>query len=294
MLDPVSAVSLAGNVVQFVQFGCNIIAKTHETYTSKSGVLKENLETETVTTRLLETVEELESGCKRVASSPKTTTERRLVEIAEACTLIARDVLSRLEKLKTKEPRSILSSVSRALKSAWSEEELKAMTKRLKAYISELDTTILISMKRNVDLQSLRMSSDFYRLGEASQRIVDLLLLNRSIFTSELHVHTSEIKDVIVDEQARTRELILNLVQQKGIIQETSASYVQSTSSSGTTESCADGTDRTIWSWLLDSLGFAAMRNRQEEIAPAHHATFEWIFPEPSNEPDTHPWKNFV
>lgn len=147
MLDPFSAVSLAGNVVQFIQFGCHLVATTHEIHRSSAGTLKENLDAEIVTNRLLNTIEELENGRAQILYDPKTSTESRLVEIAEACELLAKEILSRLEKLKSKEPRKIGSSVLKALKTTWSKDELRALTKRLKAYISELDTTILISMK---------------------------------------------------------------------------------------------------------------------------------------------------
>lgn len=49
MLDPLTALSLAGNVVQFVQFGCTLAAKAHEVYSFKSGTAEESLEMESVT-----------------------------------------------------------------------------------------------------------------------------------------------------------------------------------------------------------------------------------------------------
>ena len=147
MIEPFTAVALAGNVVQFVQFGCNLVAETHELYKSANGTSKANLQTESVTVRLIETIEELENGRERMFSGKKTSTERRLLEIAEACTMVAKDILRRLEKLKLKESPSVWSCVAKAFKVAWSKEELNALTRRLKAYVSELDTTILISIK---------------------------------------------------------------------------------------------------------------------------------------------------
>jgi len=88
--------------------------------------------------------------------------------------------------------------------------------------------------------------------------------------------------------------MILDLVQQLGISQATSASYIQSLGGEETAVLGIDGKDKAIWKWVLDSLGFAAMRNRQEEVAEAYHTTFEWIFQ--SLAEDTHhlPWTNFA
>ena len=45
---------------------------------------------------------------------------------------------------------------------------------------------------------------------------------------------------------------------------------------------------------MLDSLGFAAMQNRQEEVAQAYPTTFEWIFEEPKEETEPLPWTNSI
>ena len=151
MLDPFTALSLAGNVVQFVQFGCTLAAKAHDVYSSKSGALEENLEMENVTSRLLGTVHDLEAHLSSVSPSrfPDSVSKssRRLLEIADACKMIAQDILRRLESMKTNQPPSVWTSVRQAVKIMWTRDELDALMRRLKAYISELDTAILVSMK---------------------------------------------------------------------------------------------------------------------------------------------------
>lgn len=105
-------------------------------------------------------------------------------------------------------------------------------------------------------------------------------------------MHTKEIKGVIISEQAQTRAMILDLVQQKGISQATSASYVQSLGGQESAMMGVDEKENSIRKWILDSLGFATMQNRQEEVAQAYHTTFEWIFEEPKQEVKL--WTNFV
>lgn len=144
-----------------------------------------------------------------------------------------------------------------------------------------------------MDLANFRASQNFYKLDEAAQRVVDLLLLNRSVFTSALRMHTKEIKGVIISEQAQTRALILDLVQQKGISQATSASYVQSLGGQESAMMGVNEKENSIRKWILGSLGFATMQNRQEEVAQAYHTNFEWIFEEPKQE-SHHLWTNFV
>ena len=105
------ALSLAGNVVQSVQFGCTLTAKAPEVYSSTSGTSEENLEMESVTSRLLKAVQELESNQAGISwAKPQDSVSRsetRLLEIADACKMIAGDILHRLEKLKTKGQPSV-------------------------------------------------------------------------------------------------------------------------------------------------------------------------------------------
>ena len=151
MLDPLTALALAGNVVQFVQFSCNVTAKARDVYKSNSGVTEENLEMETLTTRLLGTVRELDEHLQSVeqTSMHKSHSKsfQRLLEIARTCKMIAEDILCRLDALKMQGPPSMWASVRKALKLLWTKEELDALMKRLKAYVSELDTAILVSPK---------------------------------------------------------------------------------------------------------------------------------------------------
>ena len=146
MLDPFTALSLAGNVVQFVQFGCTLAAKAHEVYSSKSGSSEESLEIESVTSRLLGTVRDLENHLAVVGPSSfpdsLSKSSRRLLEIADACKMIAEDILRRLEAMKLHQPPSAWTSVRQTLKIMWTKDELDALMKRLKAYISELDSAM--------------------------------------------------------------------------------------------------------------------------------------------------------
>ncbi|KAL8824878.1 MAG: hypothetical protein Q9191_004758 [Dirinaria sp. TL-2023a] len=253
---------------------------------------------ETVTTRLLGTVRELddhlESVDRTTSRGSVSKSSKRLIEISKACRMIAVDILDRLEAIKKRGPPSVWGSIRQAIKIMWTKEELDALMKRLKAYISELDTAILVSMKRDIDLQTLRASQNFHKLNLAAQNIVDLLILNRSVFTTALQDHTKEIKGVIISEQAQTRAMILDLVQHKGLGQATSASFLQSTGNNEPPVDVIHKTEARIARTLLDSLSFPAMQDRQDEVAHAYHSTFEWIFDEPRHETRNLPWNNFI
>ncbi len=59
MLDPLTAVSLAGTVVQFVGFSVDLISKSHEAY--RSGSTTDGLELEHVVKDLMDLNERLQT-----------------------------------------------------------------------------------------------------------------------------------------------------------------------------------------------------------------------------------------
>lgn len=99
---------------------------------------------------------------------------------------------------------------------------------------------------------------------------------------------------MIISEQAQTRAMILDLVQQKGIVQATSASFVQTVGNQEQQANMVDEKEVKTRNWFLDSLGFSAMQDRQDEVAQAYHTTFEWMFDEPRQQKESLPWTNFV
>lgn len=53
-MDPLTALGLASNVVQFIDFGLKVISKARQLGESVDGTLKENSEIEDVTRRFIE------------------------------------------------------------------------------------------------------------------------------------------------------------------------------------------------------------------------------------------------
>jgi hypothetical protein len=68
-MDPLSALSLAGTVVQFVDFGCKLLAEGRQIYQSSSGRLNTNEEIELITNDLQTLVKKLRDSFAAQTSS---------------------------------------------------------------------------------------------------------------------------------------------------------------------------------------------------------------------------------
>ena len=96
-MDPLSAVSLAGNLIQFIQFGVQIFCKANEI--RKLGSVAVNLDLEDLT-------KDLNGLTSRLTLSPRgptpcsTPNEKALNDAYDSCTRISAKLIEHLEKLK--------------------------------------------------------------------------------------------------------------------------------------------------------------------------------------------------
>lgn len=150
VLDPMSALSLAGNIVQFVDFSSKIVSKGRRIYLSANGALPKNLELEVVANDLARLAQGLSKESNDTARAPNLSEdERALQTMSEECSKIAEELLVRLEKLKVKSDAKQRGwkSLRQALKSVWGKEELDDLSKRLSLFRDQLQFHILVSMK---------------------------------------------------------------------------------------------------------------------------------------------------
>ena len=148
LLDPLSALSLAGTVVQFVDFTIKVMAKGREIYNSTSGSLAVNEELEIVTNDLLRLTERLkESTHPETQIRTLSMDEQALEAIAANCTSIGQELLELLDLLKAQGQKRKWKSFYQAFRTVWKQGEIDATLKRLSSFREELELHLLISIK---------------------------------------------------------------------------------------------------------------------------------------------------
>lgn len=160
-MDPLTAIGLAGTIVQFVDFGSRLIREGCEV--SKSGASKLNEQAEAVTKDLLDFSTKLQRSPRHDhTSGPPSDNEVAIRKLCLDCNKVAAELLARLNILKPKltPPKDLPNSASRedkamrsrklkeyrkevqklgnslwlALMSVWSREELIEIEERLEKY----------------------------------------------------------------------------------------------------------------------------------------------------------------
>jgi hypothetical protein len=134
-MDPLTALSVAGTIIQFVDFGNKLLKHSIQLYKSSRGSLKANEELELITGDLQCVISKLRDAS---VSSPagsvigQNSSRSNFVEICDEAAKIAAELLERLNGLKVKDGKHrTWESIKAAVKAAWSKEEIQALEKRL-------------------------------------------------------------------------------------------------------------------------------------------------------------------
>ncbi|CZR50367.1 uncharacterized protein PAC_00239 [Phialocephala subalpina] len=117
MLDPVTALGVASNVVQLVTFTSDLISKSREFYESADGALVEQLELEAITVSLQSLSSDLILPTIRKEDQLKVTpTEKQLREICNGCRDVSKELLVLIRDVRAEGPHKKWNSFQQALK----------------------------------------------------------------------------------------------------------------------------------------------------------------------------------
>jgi hypothetical protein len=172
VLDPLTALSVAGTIVQFVDFSSKVLLKSHELFTSETGASSVDEQLSFVTNELLKLTTKL-SRPLRLESVPvrSTSGEHELEVLCNECGLVARELLARLDGLKVKGGSfRKLKSFQKAIKSAWTKEEVKAIATRLSGFKDMIQMHILANIRFVFSPAGHMTNSDLKFVEQTSNR----------------------------------------------------------------------------------------------------------------------------
>ena len=138
-MESLAAVSLAGNVLQFLNFAGAAISKTRQIHASTSGTLKEHDDLEGITTDL-----------KNLASRLQTSTEpvdSVLAQLCRSCSEVADELLTSLKCLVVRGKIKRSDSFRKALKALWGKEKLRSLEERLAGFRQELVLHVAVDLR---------------------------------------------------------------------------------------------------------------------------------------------------
>lgn len=159
-MDPLSALSLAGNVVQFVDFGYKLVSNSRDFYKSSHGALEAHVQLELITSDLRAFLDKLKQRPALKLSGPQTRKETKWEAdfdgICNHAGKVAEELVARQEGLRVKGAgHRRWESLQMAVRSAWRRNEIERLKEELSELRDVLETRLMLSI-RSVDLASVR------------------------------------------------------------------------------------------------------------------------------------------
>jgi hypothetical protein len=143
-MEALVALSLAGNVVQFVQFASQVLSEAGERYKSAINATAGHLDLESVIEDLRKLLVPLQTSTL-ATEGPAAGEFKRLLG---SCTDVAKELYDALQELRVKDgPHPKWRSISKALLSVWKKEKLSSFEQRLCLLRDEIQFHIVNSLR---------------------------------------------------------------------------------------------------------------------------------------------------
>lgn len=147
-MDPLTALSLASNVIQIVDFSTRLVSKGYKIYKSADGTLAENVDAEAVTNSLNMLNAKLQRSVKdSKRGGPLSEDDQSLLKLCANCESVANELLARLDRVKVTGKYRKWKSARQALKSVSNKDDLEVLVSRLGMYRSEITLHVTISLR---------------------------------------------------------------------------------------------------------------------------------------------------
>lgn len=243
-MEALAAVSLAGNILQFVDSTKKLISTARNF--SVFGAKKENLELEGL-------AQELQHFARRVSPSevPQAVTlseeDEALKSLESQCLDITTELLGVLDSLKLKGDYNKWHSFHQALRSEWKKPEIDALQARLDRIFQHVSNYLLAANHQKLYSQIDQLQQENHYLDASRAKDIEEL---RSQFQSIFKDVREELRKNAPREN--TSILLLRAGEQA---QQYSAEQM-----------------------VLEKLRFDVMDERHISISDVHEKTFEWIF----------------
>jgi hypothetical protein len=148
-MDPLTALSVAACVVQFVDYGTKLLSKGRELYKSVDGALSENIDLEEASSRLKVLSSDLQKSLRGGDQGAVNKRDQALETICNGCIEVSEDLTVRLKKLMlhSDQKHRKWESFKLTLKTVWSKEKIEETALKLAKLRSELDTHVILSIR---------------------------------------------------------------------------------------------------------------------------------------------------
>ena len=145
-MDPLTALGVASNVIQIVDFSSRLLSRTQEIYRSQDGQLQDHVRLDDAATNLLELVTDLQN-IKVPGHRQQTVADRQLIRLRNECQEVAQELREQLDRARIQGGHRKWQSIYQAVKSVCSENKITVLRSKLDGIRKQLDTVLLVTLQ---------------------------------------------------------------------------------------------------------------------------------------------------
>src|ERR1700760_3221938 len=149
-MDPITALSAASCIVQFVDFATKVVCKGHQIYHSGNGILREYEDLNTVTSDLLVMKASFEQLNQEVQHPGQTDADVATQELFPAMMKLAEQLLKRLTMAQAQGRFRRWKSLRQAVKAVSSKQGVDDMAAKLSMFREQLSLRILFTLRQAI------------------------------------------------------------------------------------------------------------------------------------------------
>jgi hypothetical protein len=148
VLDPLSAFSVACNVLQIVELGAKILSTAANYRKAESGVLAEQKDLRDILQSLNNLNGDLQASLLQQRTMKQHSVEEaRLLEANDQCLRLSKNFLDFLDRLKLKDGHTVYDSLRMSVKTLWHRDTMDAMEKSISQARDNLNVAFLVYIK---------------------------------------------------------------------------------------------------------------------------------------------------
>ena len=147
-MDPLTALSLACNVIQVIDFSAKIVTNCKELY--ENGASAKNKEIEFMAKYLASVSTDLklpETSPSAESAQQVCQEDEKLQKLAQRCSETANELICELQKLAIQGTHRKRDAILTAVKGTWNKTVIEGIENRLEQHRKTLDTLILIDLR---------------------------------------------------------------------------------------------------------------------------------------------------
>lgn len=146
-MDPLSALSIAAAVVQFLDFGAKLVGTSLEVYRSAEGATEQNLETEYLVEHTRDLTARLKSAQQWRGSKDLKHDDAKLLDLAQKSHSLASDLAGLVISLRSHNHHTSWDAIKQTIRIKYSEHTITSLKARLDAVKCELSLQLLCMIR---------------------------------------------------------------------------------------------------------------------------------------------------